>query len=74
MRASSCIMLLRFFLCQIRGHTKEAIGYAGSYFRRSGDKKDGCATFVVKKDLRVVHEECVPFNVPGHPVLDRWAR
>lgn len=72
MRAPSCIMPLRFFMCQIRDSTKEAIGYVGAYFGRSGGKKDGCATFV-KKDLRVVREERVPFNVPGHPVLDRWA-
>lgn len=51
---------------------QEAKGYKGAYLQRSGDKKDGCATFVLEEgNLRLAHKENVEYKIEGHPVLDR---
>eukprot|EP00903_Cladosiphon_okamuranus_P015669 g14470.t1 len=48
-----------------------SLGYVGAYFKRSGGKSDGCATFVLGNEMRLVEQEDVPYKVQGHPVLDR---
>ncbi|CAM9941474.1 unnamed protein product, partial [Hapterophycus canaliculatus] len=49
----------------------ESSGYVGAYCRRSGGKLDGCATFVLGHQLRLVEQEAVAYKIQGHPVLDR---
>lgn len=48
-----------------------SLGYVGAYCQRSGDKTDGCATFVRERVVRLVEQEDVVYKVQGHPVLDR---
>ncbi|CAM9804969.1 unnamed protein product, partial [Scytosiphon promiscuus] len=49
----------------------ESLGYVGTYCRRKGGKSDGCATFVLGEQVRLVDQEAVTYKVQGHPVLDR---
>lgn len=64
---------------------QESKGYRGAYCKRSGDKKDGCATFILEHDsvegksrtrsdcrLRLAAQEHVQYKIDGHPLLDRY--
>eukprot|EP00752_Nemacystus_decipiens_P007761 g6935.t1 len=48
-----------------------SLGYVGAYCKRSGGKSDGCATFVLGNQVRLVEQDDVTYKVQGHPALDR---
>lgn len=69
-----CCSFIRYPFCithPLACSAQETLGYVGAYFQRSGGKSDGCATFVLGHQVRLMAQEDVAYKVQGHPVLDR---
>ena len=65
-------MLTKFPLFSLKDLTFHVFqGYIGVYKKRTGNKKDGCATFFKKSKFTLVKTKLVSFKVPGVGLMDR---